>query len=198
MLQADEAVTACQQAHLLHGEEVVVHRRGPLLKDRRKLMLARRDFVVLGLCGNAQFPQLVVKLFHELADGGTDGTKIVLLKLLALCRRAAKERAPREDEVRTGLIVLLANEEVLLLGTDSGEDTLWFATKQGKHALGLYLKGVLRAQQRCLLVECLTGVGDERGGNAEHLVLDEGGAHGIPYGVSAGLEGGPEASRGER
>ena len=194
VLQARESVVARQQLHLLHGEQVVVHRRRARLKDWRQFVLARGHLVVLGLRGDAQLPQLVVELLHEFSYGGPDGAEVMLLQLLPLGRRAAKERTTGENEVRTGLVVLLLDKEVLLLGADGGKDALGLATKQGKDALGLHLECVLRAQERGLLVERLARVGDEGRGDAEHLVLDEGGAHGIPHGVAARLKGRTEAA----
>ena len=57
--------------------------------------------------------------------------------------------------------------------------------------------GDLGAQKRGLLVQRLARVGDKGGGDAEDLVLDEGGAHGIPDGVAAGLKGRAQAARRE-
>ena len=121
----------------------------------------------------------------------------MLLELLALGGLAAKERAAGEDEVGTGLVVLLLDEEVLLLRANGGVDAVRLLAEERQQALGLLLEGDLGAKQRGLLVERLAGVADEGGGDAEYLVLDEGGAGGIPHGVAAGLEGGAQAAGGE-
>ena len=121
----------------------------------------------------------------------------MLLELLALGRLAAEERAPGEDEVGASLVVLLLDEEVLLLGADGGVDAVWVEAEEREHALGLLLEGDLGTEQRRLLVERLAGVRDEGGGDAEDLVLDERGAHGVPHGVAAGLEGGTKSAGGE-
>jgi hypothetical protein len=56
------------------------------------------------------------------------------------------------------------------------------------------LQGVHGAQQRGLLVKRLAGVAAERRGDAQHLVLDERVAGGVPGRVAAGLEGGAQAA----
>ena len=52
--QAHQIVAACDELHLLHHEEVVIHRGVELRVYGRELMLAGRDLVVLGLGRNAQ------------------------------------------------------------------------------------------------------------------------------------------------
>ena len=52
--QAHQVVAACDELHLLHHEEVVIHRGVELGVHGRELMLAGRDLVVLGLGRNAQ------------------------------------------------------------------------------------------------------------------------------------------------
>ena len=194
VLQAGQAVTRGHELELLHGEEVVVDCQRTLLEDRGKLVLGRGDLVVLGLDRHAELPELVIDFLHEVVHRGSDGAEVVLLELLALDRLAAKERAPAVDQVGASLVVLLLDEEVLLLGTDGGEDALGLAAEEGEHALGLRLERNLGAQKRRLLVQRLTGVGDEGRGDAEDLVLDEGRARGVPGCVAAGLEGGAQAA----
>ena len=57
-------------------------------------MLAGGNFVVLGFCGNSQLPEFVIEFFHEFVNGGTYGTKVMVVKLLSLRRLASKERTP--------------------------------------------------------------------------------------------------------
>ncbi len=66
-----------------------------------------------------------------------------------------------------------------------------------EHAQGLARERLHGAQQRGLLVEGLAAVGAEGRGDAEHAVLDEGVAGGVPGGVAAGLEGGAQPAGGE-
>ena len=190
MLQAGKAVVRGQKLELLHGEQVVVDGERTLLENRRDLVLTGRDLVVLGAHGYAEFPELVIHLLHEGVDSGADGAKVVLLQLLPLGRLAAKEGSAAEDKVGAGLEVLFLDKKVLLLGTAGGDHAPGPLTEEGERALGLLLDGDLGAQERRLLVERLSGVGDEGCGNAEHLILDEDGTHGVPYGVATSLKGG--------
>ena len=56
-------------------------------------MLAGSYFVVLGLGGDAQLPQLFVQLLHESGDLGADDAEVVLLQLLTLGGRCAEAYA---------------------------------------------------------------------------------------------------------
>ncbi len=197
VLEAGKAVVGREELELLHGEEVVVNGERALLEDGGELVLAGRDLVVLRLQGHGELPELVVDLLHERVDGGADGAEVVLLELLALGGLGAKQGAAGEDEVRAGLVVVLGDDEVLLLRADRGVDAARLLAKQAKDALRLLLEGDLGTQQRGLLVKRLAGVADERGGDAQDLVLDERGAHGVPHGVAAGLECGAQAAGGE-
>ena len=152
---------------------------------------------MLGLGGDAELPELVVKLLHEGVDRGTDGAKVVLLELLALGGSRAKERAAGQPQVLALLVVLLLDEEELLLGAEGGVHRLVGVPKERHHLAGHVGDGLHRAQQRDLLVQRLAGVAAEGGGDAEDLVLDEGVAGGVPGGVAAGLKGGADAARGE-
>ena len=197
VLEAHQAVVAGQQAHLLHGQQVLVDAAVGLGEDGRQLVLGWGHLVVLGLGRHAELPQLVVELLHEVVDRGTDGAEVVLLELLALARRVAEQRATGEHQVETLLVVLLGDEEVLLLGAEGGGDAIGPLAEQIEHAMRLVLDGAHGPQERRLLVKRLAGVGAEGGGDAEHLVLDEGVGGGIPRRVAAGLEGGAQAARGE-
>ena len=116
MLQAHQAVVAGQKLHLLHVSRFSSTARFVSAKMGSQLVLGRSHLVVLGLRGNAQRPQLIVELLHELVHRGANGAEVVLLQLLALHRRIAEQRAAREHDVEALLIVLLGDEEVLLLG----------------------------------------------------------------------------------
>ncbi|VWM24384.1 Uncharacterised protein [Collinsella intestinalis] len=189
-------MAACDELHLLHHEEVVIHRGVELGVDGRELMLAGRDLVVLGLGRDAERPQLVVEVLHVGRDGGADSAEVVFLELLSLARGGAEEGAPADHEVAAAVGVLL-DEEVLLLVPDARNDLLGRLAEEGEHALGLLVQRRHRAQQRGLLVERLARVGAKRGGDAQDVVLDERRARGVPGGVAAGLERGAQAAVGE-
>ena len=194
VLQAHQAVMAGQQAHLFHGQQVLVDGAVGVREQRRQLVLRGGNLVVLGLRRHAQLPQLAVQLLHELVDGGADGAEVMFLELLALQRGVAEQRAARHDEVGALRVVLLADQEVLLLGADGGDHAIDMLAEQRQHALGLLVDSAHGAQQRGFLVKRLAGIAAERGGDAQHLVLDERVAGGIPCRVAAGLERGAQAA----
>ena len=94
---------------------------------------------MLGLCRNSQLPEFVIKLFHEVVDGWTNGAKVVLVKLLTLAWLAAKEGTTTKDKVRTLLKVFLFDEEVLLLRTNVCDNARRLLAKERKNTLGLLL-----------------------------------------------------------
>lgn len=194
MLQAHQAVVACQQTHLLHGEQVLVDGAVSVAVHGRKLMLGRGHLVMLGLGCDGEAPQHVVELLHEGVHRRADGAEVMLVKLLALAGRRAEQRASRHDEVLALLVHLLGDEEVFLLVADVDRDGLGVFSEQGQHALGLHVKSGHGAQQRGLLVQSLASVGAEGRGDAQHLVFDEGRGRGIPCGIAAGLERGTQTA----
>ena len=160
-------------------------------------MLAGSDLVVLGLGGNAERPQLVVQILHIGRDGGADSAKVVLLEFLALAGGSTKEGAAGDDQVLALAVSVLLDQEVLLLVAHGRNDLLWRLAEQRQNALGLTRERGHGAQQRGLLVQGLARVGAESRGDAQDIVLDKGGAGGIPSGVATGLEGGAQAAVGE-
>ena len=192
--QAHQAVMAGQKAHLLHGEQVLVNGAVRVREDGSQLVLGGCHLVVLRLGGDAELPQLLVKLLHELVHRGADGAEVVLFQLLAFARRRAEERAAREHQVLAARVVFLWNQEELLFIADGGHHALGRFAEQGEHALRLLVDGVHGAQKRGLLVEGLARVAAERRRDAQHLVLHEGVARRVPCGVTARLEGGAQAA----
>ena len=195
--QAHKPVMRSEQAHLLHGEQVLVNRAVRVRVNRRELMLCRGDLVVLRARGDAERPQLVVELLHELVDGRADRAEVVLLELLALARRIAEQRASRKDQVLATCVFVLGNQEELLLGADGDAHALRMLTEQRERAPDLRFDGVHRTQKRGLLVERLARVAAACRGDAQHLILDERVARGIPCRVAARIERGAQTARRE-
>ena len=104
---------------------------------------------------------------------------------------------PVRDQILTCLVILLLDKEVLLLGADGGGDVINILAEQLQDADGLTGQCVHGAQQGGLFVQCLAGVADESGGDAQHVILHESVAGGVPCGVAAGLAGGTQAAGGE-
>ena len=169
--KAHQAVVAGEQAHLLHREQVLVDGAVGVGEDGREL-IRRGHLVVLGLGGDAERPELVVELFHELVDGRADGAVVVLLELLALARRPAEQGASREHQVLAAGVLVFGDEEELL-----PEPTVVMTRRLGSpNSASTRLACSSTAcieRERRLLVERLAGVAAERGGDAEHLIFDE-------------------------
>ena len=197
VLQADQTVLGGQLLHHLHRQQVVVDGDVGGVEDGGQLMLAGSYFVVLGLGGDAQLPQLFVQLLHKFGDLGTDDTEVMLLQLLTLGRGSTEQSAAGKDQVLTGLVVFFLNKEVLLLGADGGGDVIHVLAEELQDADGLIGQRVHGAQQGSLLVQRLAGVADECSGDAEDVVLHKSEAGGVPCGVAAGLTGGAQAAGGE-
>ena len=160
-------------------------------------MRAGSNLVVLGLGGHAQLPQLLVQFLHERGHFGADDAEVVLFQLLTLGRGSTEQGAAGEDQVLTGLVVLFLDQEVLLLRADGGGNVVHILAEQLQDADGLAGQGVHGTQQGGLFVQCLAGVADKGGGDAQHVILDEGVAGGVPCGVAPGLAGGAQAAGGE-
>ena len=196
---ADDFHRYCEELAIFSHGSIDMKKANNSFSDgmKMKLMLAGGNFVVLGLGGDAQLPQLFVQFLHKSGDLGADDAEVVLFQLLTLGRRCAEESAAGEDEVLTGLVVFLLDKEVLLLGADGGGDVINILAEQLQDADGLTGQCVHGAQQGGLFVQCLAGVADESSGDAQHVILHESVAGGVPCGVAAGLAGGTQAAGGE-
>ena len=108
------------------------------------------------------------------------------------------ERAAGEHEVGASRIEALVNEEIFLFPPQVGLHLLHILVEIVAHFGGGHVHGVERAQQRSLVVECLTGIGDEDGGDTECVVDDEHGRCRIPGRVAPRLESVAYAAVGKR
>ena len=150
---------------------------------------------MLGLRRNAELPELLVEVVHELGYLWLQYAEVVILHLLSLRCRSADQGTSGEHEVLTLGVEVLIDQEVLLLRADSGVDAgnLLLAEDVQQLRCGV-TQGLHGAKQRGLLIEGLAGVRTECGRDVEGAVLDEGWGARVPCGVAAGLEGGTEAA----
>ena len=126
----------------------------------------------------------------------------MLVELVPLRRLGAEQGAPAREQVGTLEVVLLLDQEVLLLGPDRGVDALDVLAEQLQRLGRRARQRVHRAQERDLVVQRLTGPGDERGRDAEdravRVLHDERRRGRVPGGVATRLEGGAQAAGRER
>ena len=198
MEQAHKIVAGGNLPHDLHGELVVV--RGDVCGgvDRGQLMLGRSHLIVLGLRQNSQLPELLIQVVHVGLDPRLDGSKVVIVQLLALGRPGSKQGPARKDQVRTLLKGLLVHQKVFLLRADGGGDPLHIRlSKELQDPESLPVDGFHGPEQRCFLVQRFTAIGTEGGGDAKGLSLDKGVAGGVPGGIAPRLEGCPQTAGGE-
>ena len=67
---------AGQQAHLLHGEKVLIHAAVHVREDGSQLVLRGATSLCFVRASTPERPQLVVQFLHELVDGGADGAEV--------------------------------------------------------------------------------------------------------------------------
>ena len=113
-----KAVLVGHALHEAHEQHVMVDSQIGLLEDRGTLKLVGGHLVVAGLYGDAQLQGLYLQVFHESHHTLRDGTEIVVVHLLVLGALVAHQRATSKDEVGTGGIQILVDEEILLLPTN--------------------------------------------------------------------------------
>ena len=194
VLQADQAVLIGNLLHHFHGQKVVVDGNVSGIVNGGELMLAGGNFVVLGLCGDAQLPQLGVQILHKVGDNGADHTKVVLFQFLALGRCRAKQGAAGQNQVQALVAILFADQEVLLLRANGGGNALNILAEQVQYLAGLVADGLHGTQQRGLFIQCFAGVRAECSGDAQHVIFYKSIAGGVPCGVAAGFTGGAQAA----
>ena len=199
MQQAHQPVTGGDLLQHFHGELVFVAGGVRVGVDGSQLMLGGCDLVVLGLGQHTQLPQLLVQLAHERGHTRLDGSVIVVVQFLPLCRTRTEQRAPAELQILALVVHFLVDEEILLLGTDLRKDMLCLSVaEKTQDTEALLIQHMHGTQQRRFLVERLAAVGAENGGDIERFVLYEGVGGGIPRGVATRLEGGAQTAGGER
>ena len=155
-----------------------------------------------GLGRNTQLPEGLLHIAHKVEHARTDGAEIVVFQLLVLGGRCAEQGSAGLDEVRSQQEKVLIDEEILLLHTQRDSHLAIAGAAEALHqAPGGSRKSLYGAQQRCLLIQRLTGITAEGRGNTERgaivMPLDKGRAGRVPCRVTARFERGAEATGGE-
>ena len=162
-------------------------------------MLCRCDLVMLGFCVDAELPELLIELAHEVGDTLRQVAEVVIVHFLALRRLCAEQRSAGQDEVLTGIVACLVDQEVFLLRSDIRYDALYLViAEQPEHPDGRAADGFHGTEQRSLLIKHLTGIRNKTGRDAEGAVLDEGIRGRVPCGIAACLEGRAQSAGRER
>ena len=100
------------------------------------------------------------------------------------------ERATRSDEVGASRIQIVIHKEIFLLPTEVDLNLLHVRIEELAYRYSCLADSFECLLERCLVIESLTGIGDEDGGDAEAVVKDEYRRRGIPGSISTSLKSG--------
>ena len=164
MQQRDQIVLLRNALDQLHRQLVVVGGDVGRREDRCDLILRRCHLIVFGLGRNAQFPQLGIQLIHECLHTGFDRSEVMVLHLLSLRRRRAKQRTSGIDQILALAVIRLVDQKVFLFAAHRRLDASdILVAKQLQDAHRLSVDRLHAAQQRCLLIQGMSAVRTERG-----------------------------------
>ena len=199
MEQAHQIVLGSAFFHGAHNQLIVVAGLVCIGIDGGQLMLTGRALVVLGFGEDAQPPELLIQILHELRNPGTDGRKIVVIQLLTLGSRRAKQSPAGQAQILPLGVQILGKQKILLLSPHAGDNSLGFVVaKQPQDADCLPGYLLQRTQQRRFLIERVSGVGEEHSRDVQTSVFDKCAGCWIPGGVTTGFKGCPQSTGGER
>ena len=122
----------------------------------------------------------------------------MVVHLLVLGTIMTHQGPSRKHQIRTGGIKTFIHQEILLLPPKVRDHLLHRGVEIMNHTQGSLAYSTKRTLQRCFIVERLTCIRDEDGGDTQGIVDDEHRRCGIPGRVTASLEGSPDATAGER
>ena len=162
-------------AHERHQNHVVIDSQVALLVDGSQLELSRSHLVVACLDGDAQFYGTDFQILHELHDTLGDATEIVVFQLLVLGSLMSHERTACEQQVWSCPCDTLIYQEILLFDAQEGLDFLHLGVEVVAYIHRSLIYSTQCAEQGSLVVERLTRVGDEDGGDAKCVIHDEDG-----------------------
>ena len=132
------------------------------------------------LAGNGKFEGLYLEVFHEGLHAVGDGAEVVVVHLLVLGTLVAHQCATCKHEVGAGRVEALIHEEIFLFPSEVASNLAHIIIEELAHVGGGAIHCMKGTQKWCLVVECLTSVGYEDGGDAECVVDDEHGRRGVP------------------
>ena len=122
-------------------------------------MLSGCDFVVLCLREDAELPEFLVEVVHELLYLGLDNAEVMVVHLLSLRSLGTEECPSGVLDVRALIVHLLCDEEVLLLGSDGCVNVFrCVVAEELQDTERLLVQSLHGSEQRCLLIESLACV----------------------------------------
>ena len=196
--EADETMLGSDAAEQRHREHLVIVRDVGGFVDRSHFVLGRSDFVVAGLDRDTEFEALALGFHHAGEHAIRDGAEVLVFELLTLGRLGAEEGTTAGVEVGTEMEEAGVDQEVLLLRAARSGDVAVLLAEEREDAGGGLVDGSHRAEERGLLVEGFALPGHEGGRDAERRTVlgveDVSRGGDVPGGVTAGFEGGAEAT----
>src|SRR5258706_13276416 len=115
-----KVMSARYLVHQIHKKQVMVNGKIYFFKHGSTLKLTRCNFVVASLERYAQFPRFRFKVIHESINAVGNGTEVVVLKLLAFCRRVAKYCSAGNHHIRACIKERNVNQKIFLFYTERG------------------------------------------------------------------------------
>ena len=195
--QYAEAVLAGNLLHNRHQQHVVVNGQVGLLEDGSQLELVGSHLVVTGLNRNTQFQSMNLQILHKGLNALGDSTEVVVVHLLVLSRIMPHQGTTCQQQVGTGCIKTLVNQEVLLLPAQVADHLLYLGVEIMANLGSSHIHSLQGAQQRSLIVECLAAVRYKYGRDDKGVIHNEDGACRVPSRITASLEGTADTAAGE-
>ena len=159
--------------HEGHQLQVVVDGEVGLLVHGGDLELVRGDLVVPGLDGDPELVSAELQVLHELEDAGGDASEVVILQLLVPGGVVTDEGPLGHDDVRAEGVQSRVDEEVFLLPPEVGEDGVVPDAEVSQNVGCRLGDGGFGLQEGRLVVQGLSGIGDEDCGDAQGVPEDE-------------------------
>ena len=184
--------------HDCHHQHIMVNCKISLFKDWSQLKLVGCNLIMACFARNSKFESLNLDIFHKLLHTCRDGAKVVVIHLLVLGRVVSHQRTPRHHKVWSCSKERLIHKEVFLFPTQIGNDLLRVWIEILSHSRCCLINRMKRLLQWHFVVESLTRIRDENGGNHQCIANDEYWRCGIPCRIASCLESRADSSRWKR
>ena len=110
---------------------------------------------MLCLRWNTILPQILVQLSHEMRNLILDHAEVLIVKLLSLRCRCAKQCTSSQLQVKSLIELILVNQKVLLLWSNGSSYLRWCLTKQLQDTKCLLVNGIHGTKKWCLVIQRL-------------------------------------------